>query len=107
MTNRRPMRALFALIVLSLSACGTPTVLEVKDYNVSCQHDSDCLAVYVGDVCKGCVCDNAAIAASENYIYEADKSGAGRSCKTPPANTNCAACAPVTVTCDNGTCKTK
>lgn len=100
------MRALFALLMLSLSACGTATVLEAKDYTLSCEHDADCITVYVGDVCKSCLCDNAAINASQHYVYQADRSGAVRSC-TNATQEACAACSTVTATCDNGTCKVK
>ena len=106
MTNGARMRALFAVLMLSLSACDPATVLEAKDYSAACQHDADCLTVYLGDVCKPCICDNAAISASQSYIYSADKTGAVRSC-TSVKQEECAACATVTATCDNGTCKAK
>ena len=104
--KRAAMRALFALTFLTLSACATPTILEEKDYPLTCTFDADCIAVYLGDVCKPCFCDNAAISASARSIYAADLTGARNSCTSTTQET-CAACAPVAVGCDNGTCKVK
>lgn len=104
--NDRLMRALFALSMLTLSACATPTVLEPKDYTLTCERDADCVAVYLGEVCKPCICDNAAINVLQRNIYNADFTGAQRSCSSIPTE-ECAGCAPLTVSCDNGTCTAK
>lgn len=97
------MRIFPAFVALFLAACGTPTVLEAKDYKVSCTKNSECISVYLGDVCNPCLCDNAAISAEQSQIYSADRTGAQRSCG-PITAIGCAQCAPKTPVCTDGTC---
>lgn len=98
------MRFFPVVIALFASACGTPTVLEAKDYKQTCTKSSECVAVYLGDVCKPCLCNNDAIAAEQEKIYEADATGAKRSCG-PVEAVACGACEAKSAVCADGTCK--
>ncbi|PZR18594.1 MAG: hypothetical protein DI536_01555 [Archangium gephyra] len=98
------MRFFPVVIALFVSACGTPTILEAKDYKQSCTKNSECVAVYLGEVCKPCLCNNDAIAAEQSKIYEADFTGAQRSCSGPIPAVACGPCEAKAAVCDNGTC---
>ncbi len=103
--SRRLMRLLPFLALLLLPACSN-TTLEPQDYVKTCTWDTDCLAVFFGDVCGNCNCPNGAIAADNRYIYEADQTGAERSCG-PRQAIGCAECQVVEVACNDGQCSLK
>lgn len=65
------MRALVVCGVW-LGGCGDDT-LSLRDYNTSCVATSDCVAVYIGDVCD-CAdrCPNAAIHQASYSQYKED-----------------------------------
>lgn len=94
--------SVFAVVV---SACGTPTVLQAQDYSAACgTQNGECVGVFLGDVCNPCLCNNAAISADQRKIYEADLTGAQRSCGNIAA-VSCAPCENKTPVCESNTCK--
>jgi hypothetical protein len=83
----RAAAALFALGVLTATpgacrgapndASGGSCTLLPSAYSQSCQRDSDCVAVYLGNVCQDVchgVCPNAAISKSDDARYNSDLS---------------------------------
>ncbi len=91
------------VIALLLTSCGSPTVLEARDYDQSCERGSECVAVFLGDVCNPCRCNNAAIVATQAEIFEADATSARRSCgRVEPVE--CAPCESRTVVCESQKC---
>jgi hypothetical protein len=125
MSARRPLGLLLSAILLA--ACGTTVVqqgtggtgtggagtggacTETSDHTLSgaglstaCAQDSDCIAVYFGDGCSECYCDNAAIAASSQSAYAAEQAAKKAGCCPQPA---CGIdCASPLVSCLQGTC---
>jgi hypothetical protein len=72
------MRAAITLalaIALLAGSLGCPdTTLRAEDFDDSCAEKANCVPVFLGDLCSGCTCPNAAISAIENtrYLRERD-----------------------------------
>ena len=62
-----------------------------------CVEPSDCVAVFEGEVCDVCMCPNEAIPADQAATYQT-------AFDVDCAHNVACDCAPVEVTCDNGTC---
>jgi hypothetical protein len=112
---------------LLLAACGTTVVhaggggsgtggsgtggacTETGDHTLSgaglstaCTQDSDCIAVYFGDGCSDCFCNNAAIAVSAQGAYASEQTAKKAGCCPQlPCGIDCAA---TLVSCHQGTC---
>lgn len=99
-------RALFVLVAVSFLGCGVSTVIDGKQYKTTCSQDSDCVGAFFGDQCGVCACPNAAIAASDRALYEADRTNARVTCGPQPA-VACSQCPASTVSCASGTCSLK
>lgn len=67
-----------ALVLLSLFACNGTTVVDVTDYDQSCQQDSDCVVVQDGNIC--CGCPNAAINRADLERYQDDLGECSEQC---------------------------
>jgi hypothetical protein len=87
--------------------------LQPSAYDTSCQVDSDCVAVSLGNVCADMcagICPNAAIRSSESARYNADlaaapashTSGVACSCAFGPAVCRAGACAVLSAGKDTG-----
>jgi len=69
---------------------GTCIDLEPSAFGTSCDVDTDCLAVYSGNLCSGynCICPNSSISAQGQPAYAAAMSkvakGSGPMCSCPP-----------------------
>ena len=88
------------LVVLSLgiSHCNSssPCSIRAADYDQSCSQDSDCVAVFNGDYCTECPCENTAINIDAQPQYNSDfLKGKYLACPCP---------APPAVACNQGTC---
>ena len=78
---------------------GGPCVLSPSSYVTSCNADSDCISVWLGDACSSkCFCPNASINASSSAQYEKDRDA------TNHGGGICACPAFPSPTCCNGTC---
>lgn len=65
------MRTLLVLLALTpLSGCST--TIDADDYERSCQEDSECMIISVGDICD-CSCDVSAINRSDEAAYREDR----------------------------------
>jgi hypothetical protein len=91
-----------ALLLFALTSCGS-SILDKKAYSQSCAQASDCVPVFLGDVCTVCACANAAVATSSRARYDADAAAARRLCGPQPAIA-CAPCSQAIATCTNGVC---
>lgn len=95
---------MFALAALGLASCSDTPDCEVdalhapsiyaKDYDQTCNEDSDCVPVAQGSACDVCesVCQSATINRSALAQYERDyadtnKHRAGGTCRCPAAST--------------------
>jgi hypothetical protein len=68
-------------------------------YDDSCVMPTDCIAVFMGNLCDGCSCGNAAINVADQSKYDAES--AKKHQGVPPGGCFC----PMTkVTCSQGTC---
>lgn len=77
------------------AACGGTTVVDVTEYDQSCQQDEDCVVVRDGDIC--CGCPNAAINVADLERYRDDLGSCSAQCDI--------GCLGETVAfCDDGTC---
>ena len=94
-----------ALAVAGALGAGCPgsTTLDASRYQTTCQQASDCVPVFVGDVCATCTCHNTAISRSSQEAYNGDLGGIVFWC-SPGLLDTCGACAQVTVGCDAGQC---
>lgn len=82
--------------------------ISVGEFKKDCEQDSDCTAVYEGEVCGGCDCENEAIAASERSAYERKKLEATIACVSGgsvPSAADCGECPTKTAVCDQGSKK--
>ncbi len=102
------VRALGVVAIFLSVACGSDdepgpsTAVHTKNYSKACAVETDCVAVYEGNACSACQCENAAVAKTEHKNYLRDLGFAEGRCTSAPA---CAAdCRSVTVTCTSGTC---
>ena len=71
------MKRFSSIALAALAACGgetttnnKTTVVDVTDYDQSCQADTDCVVVRDGDIC--CGCPNAAINKTDLERYQGD-----------------------------------
>ena len=89
-------------ILLWLAGCGTS--IDPHDYKRSCAADSECVAVYGGDVCALCPCPTDGIAASDLPRYQKDTASLKSHCSktTPPVD--CEPCPAMLAFCLDGTC---
>ncbi len=87
-------------VLLALS-CG-PTTVSERGLSTSCTVDTDCVAVFLGDVCGHCRCPTAAIASSSQSAYDAELEAALKSCGGAPVNT--CLCTQASAHCSSGTC---
>jgi len=86
-------------------ATGGSCTLRASVYNQSCQTDSDCVAVFLGDVCQDVChgeCANEAINSADNNRYTADLNAAFR-VQTSNPRTACS-CALGPAMCRAGVC---
>ena len=95
--------------VLLFAACGSDdtgggsTKLSTAGFDKSCSADTDCVAVFEGNACAGCRCDNAAIAKSAEKDYRKERAIREDRCtNVPPCDADCAQ---VSVVCNAGTCE--
>jgi hypothetical protein len=103
MTRTRRLAVAVALAGSLLWGCPGSTTLDASRYQTSCQVASDCVTVFVGDVCSTCTCHNTAISRSSQEAYNGDLGGIIFWC-TPGLLDTCGACAQVTAVCDAGQC---
>ena len=75
--------------------------VNARDYGQACEVPEDCTAIYEGEVCAVCACPNAAIAATDEAAYTADREATN--CGIT-ADILCAACAPIELDCVEGAC---
>jgi hypothetical protein len=74
------LRKMFLVLVLTIMGCGdeTPTTtnpppdtnMTTEGYDKTCAMDTDCVLVFIGNVC-GCACTQEAIATGEASRYSA------------------------------------
>lgn len=87
---RLPAAALLLVVACSsTSGSSSGTSISAASYGGACAADSDCVAVFSGDVCAGapCLCPNDAILASLQSQYEDDLHAKARAC--PSASDVC------------------
>ncbi|MBM4779017.1 MAG: hypothetical protein GQE15_15030 [Archangiaceae bacterium] len=88
-------------LLLLLAACNTG--LHRVDYTDTCNVDSDCVAVFMGDPCNGCSCTNDAISTSSKAKYDADARAYASFCS--PFRPQCLAdCVAARAVCQAGRC---
>ena len=93
------------LLAWALSSCGngTPvnTTLAISNYQTSCTAPSDCIAVFIGNVC-GCHCANAAISNADSARYQSEYHSAQQGCQQ---GLGCGVeCVNTTVACTSNVC---
>jgi hypothetical protein len=93
------LRALALVVPLVLAAC-SDTEIRTEGYDQTCETEADCLAVFVGDVCD-CACEVDAINTTQSVLWAQERSRKQGRCDTLG---DCAACPPITVACESGTC---
>jgi hypothetical protein len=77
--------------------------ISVADLSNACTTDSDCIAVFAGDVCSECTCPNTAIASTEMAAYDSLEAAKQAGC-CPNEGPTCE-CPTIGVpTCQSGTC---
>jgi hypothetical protein len=76
---RRSLLVILSLLALGAAAC-TDTEIRVEDYSQECEVNSDCVFVYFGDACAGCMTDLQPINASELASHRADIDEAASTC---------------------------
>jgi hypothetical protein len=105
MTLRRLLldATLAVLGALALPGCPGNTTLDASRYQTTCVVDSDCVAVFMGDICSACTCHNDAISTSSRGRYNGDVGGIAPWC--PQNFSTCGACPTVTAGCDAGQCQ--
>ena len=64
-----------------------PSPITASSYNASCTQNSDCAAIFEGDVCSNCRCPNASINTQDVPKYSTDVATAIKSCASSTANT--------------------
>lgn len=80
---------------------GGPVTIDAKEFAGTCATADDCVAVYSGDVCALCLCDNDAIAKSDLESWNARREQLGALCP-PREDIACASgCADVTMACSS------
>ena len=104
MTNR-PRRTATALVLALLTAtsCTTDTV-DLDDYDVHCQKDSDCTAVLSGPRCS-CRCDSSGINRLSLTRYQKDYQAL--ECPGCGLAADCGPCEPVEAICQVGRCQVR
>jgi hypothetical protein len=99
------MRSLLVVTsMLGLLGCGQSAGTELRNYDRSCARDSDCVAVYVGELCKGCYCPNAAISAGALANHERDTAETKKYCGAAAPAVSCVQCTVPTVRCVRSVC---
>ncbi len=94
--------SLIARVVLgaALAACAS-TTMRTADYDRSCTKDSDCVAVFEGDLCDVC-CNDGAINKRDEQRYEQDLEHARDACGEKIMQ--CEPCMGASATCQRGRC---
>jgi hypothetical protein len=77
--------------------------ISTAGYSLACTQDSDCMAVYAGDVCHACDCPNTVIAISGLAMYQQQEAAALMGC-CPPASDPCPCPLIAVPVCQQGTC---
>jgi hypothetical protein len=94
--------AQLAVCVDNKCALADPVVLRAGDYKTTCAVKEDCVAIYAGDGCAACKCENAAIHKDDLTSYNMKR--AGSVCGA--TGVACAAdCAEAQVDCVAGMCQ--
>ena len=89
-------------LAVLVPACAGDTVLEIEDYDQTCQTVDDCESVLIGDMC-GCSCDWGALAKSDLEQFYADDEAARNACGDDILT--CGACPdPPALACESGKC---
>jgi hypothetical protein len=81
----------------------TPQMVSAAAFSQSCQNDSDCIAIYEGNLCTSCICGNAAIASSESQKYSSEVGTKRQQCGSIDSNP-CAPCQTKQAKCNAGRC---
>jgi hypothetical protein len=74
--------------------------ISPADYDLTCDDDSDCVAVFLGDLCQGCFCKFGAINVADEAKHDADLAAKS---KGVPTTSTCG-CPFLPVACDGGQC---
>lgn len=96
------LRMRFALAFAFVFA-GCSTDIRTTSYDRKCVSDTDCVAVYSGEVCNTCRCPNAAVSQKDADRYKKDLESILKACGTR-AKVDCEPCNPTTGLCLGGTC---
>jgi hypothetical protein len=73
--------------------------IDIAGYDTSCSASSDCIAVFMGDLCGNCTCANAAINAVDIMKYQAEVKA--KALPPSPGGCFCPASTPI---CADGEC---
>ncbi|MBL9028154.1 MAG: hypothetical protein JNL21_38535 [Myxococcales bacterium] len=91
--------SLLLLGLVGIGACGGgTTVVDVTEYDQTCEADTDCVVVRDGDIC--CGCPNAAINKGDLQAYEDDLGECDAVCDIGCVGT-------MVAFCDQGTCNAR
>jgi hypothetical protein len=80
-----------------------PVMMSVADFDVSCEVDDDCTAVFQGNSCEACFCPNAAINRKDIEEYTSEFAKNRSDCQL--GSVDCAECARPSVACNANTKK--
>lgn len=89
---------LFLAVPVGAIACDDTTVVDVKDYDQTCEVDADCVMVKNGAAC--CGCPNASINEKDVVRYQEDQGTCDEFCDVVCVNN-------VAAVCVDGTCGTE
>lgn len=86
------------------AACNTNHELVASDYDQTCQQDSDCVAIFQGELgCCGGGCPNAAISRANYGKYQMDVASRQQRCDPAPPCIG-VTCFPCSAACVAGRC---
>jgi hypothetical protein len=80
---------------------GQDTSVTIAGFDVSCEEDTDCIAVFQGAACEPCKCANAAINRKDLQNYATAFNTAVKDCSS--GGGDCVSCEPSAVHCDTDT----
>ncbi|MBX3261515.1 MAG: hypothetical protein KIS78_37440 [Labilithrix sp.] len=79
----------------------SPATISVSSFDVSCEKDDDCVAVFQGAACTACKCPNAAINKEDRGAYASELAKASGSCAIE--DVECGECDAPRAGCDTKT----
>jgi hypothetical protein len=99
------MRRILLLLMIVAISCDNTTTLSADNYDTSCLEDSDCVVIFVGEMCE-CSCNYGAINKSDKEKYDEDYDSIQCDDSCDDVDINCMFCNDQTIAvCTDNQCR--